>query len=62
MGWTPTLTFIGYGKQFQKHRKLLQYLKLKSCAAFYPLLTEEARNLVQNLKVNPEDPGKPILR
>src|ERR1700722_6052385 len=56
LGWANSVAHLNYGKQFQKHRKLLQqYLNQKACLAFRSMLTEEARTLVTNLINNAGD-------
>ncbi|KAF5347272.1 hypothetical protein D9756_009969 [Leucocoprinus leucothites] len=54
MGWVPTLTFIGYGKRFQKHRRLLQqYFSKQKVVQYQPIQLREARRLALNLLDNP---------
>ncbi|KAJ3574049.1 hypothetical protein NP233_g2020 [Leucocoprinus birnbaumii] len=54
MGWVPTLTFIGYGKRFQKHRRLLQqYFSKQKVVEYQPIQLREARRLALNLLDNP---------
>ncbi|KAF9262303.1 cytochrome P450 [Marasmius fiardii PR-910] len=49
MGWTRALALLPYGKQFFKHRKLLQtFFGKKETLAFNHILTQEARLLVKN--------------
>ncbi|KAG5650207.1 hypothetical protein H0H81_000308 [Sphagnurus paluster] len=49
-GWVRTVSFIGYGKLFQKHRRLLQeYLKASSCVSYQPIQIRETHMLLQNL-------------
>ncbi|KAF9002171.1 cytochrome P450 [Cyathus striatus] len=56
MGWFPTLTFLPYGKQFQKHRRLLQeYLNQKQCPSYQPLQTRQARRLLAHIADNPQN-------
>ncbi|TFK33315.1 cytochrome P450, partial [Crucibulum laeve] len=55
MGWVPTLTFIRYGKQFQKHRRLLQqYLSRDKCVSYQPIQTRETLRLLRSLLTSPE--------
>uniref|UniRef100_A0A0W0EW69 Putative cytochrome P450 n=1 Tax=Moniliophthora roreri TaxID=221103 RepID=A0A0W0EW69_MONRR len=50
MGWKPSLPFLQYGKQFLKHRKILQqYFGRKESLALNDILAEEARLLLVNL-------------
>ncbi|KAF8977284.1 cytochrome P450 [Cyathus striatus] len=40
MGWSPIVTFLSYGKRFQKHRRLLQeYLNQKQCLSYQSMQT-----------------------
>ncbi|KAL0568633.1 hypothetical protein V5O48_013352 [Marasmius crinis-equi] len=49
-GWVPSLTFLKYGKQFLKHRRMLQqYFGRKEILSFDHIIQEEARLLVGNL-------------
>ncbi|KAF8977340.1 cytochrome P450 [Cyathus striatus] len=58
MGWFPIVTFLPYGKQFQRHRRILQeYLHQKQCLSYHPLQTQYARRLLVNLS---DDPNKCI--
>ncbi|KAF9002125.1 cytochrome P450 [Cyathus striatus] len=55
MGWFPTLTFLPYGKRFQKHRRLLQeYLHQKQCLSYHPLQTQQARRLLVDFLDDPQ--------
>ncbi|KAJ6559780.1 cytochrome P450 [Mycena capillaripes] len=50
LGWNPALTFLRYGKQFNKHRTMHQsYLNRHKAEEFKPIQTQEGRTLVQNL-------------
>ncbi|KAG7094713.1 hypothetical protein E1B28_005533 [Marasmius oreades] len=50
MGWTSSLTLLPHGKQFLKHRKMLQtFFGKKESLAFNDILAEEARILVKSL-------------
>jgi len=52
MGWLDeeTLALIGYGKQFQKHRRLFQdHLSKDKSTSYHTIQTREARVLLQNL-------------
>ncbi|KAJ7926720.1 cytochrome P450 [Mycena leptocephala] len=50
LGWSPSLTFLQYGKQYNKHRQLHQsYLSRHKAEDFKPMQTQEARTLVRNL-------------
>ncbi|KAF9509886.1 hypothetical protein BS47DRAFT_1348721 [Hydnum rufescens UP504] len=63
MGLTYTLPFLGWGPQFQKHRKLLQgYFTKHNVQAFRELQVSEARILVKNLIEQPEAYRNHILR
>ncbi|KAJ6559765.1 cytochrome P450 [Mycena capillaripes] len=56
LGWDPSLTFLQYGKQFNKHRTMHQsYLNRHKVEEFKPFQTQEARTLVQNLFESPPD-------
>ncbi|KAF9002170.1 cytochrome P450 [Cyathus striatus] len=56
MGWVPTLTFLPYGKKFQKHRRLLQeYLNEKQCMSYQRLQSQHARRLLLHLMENPRN-------
>ncbi|KAF8077572.1 cytochrome P450 [Lyophyllum atratum] len=50
MGWVRSLTFTGYGKIFQKHRRMLHhYLNVNKCITYQPIQTREAHVFLQNL-------------
>ncbi|KAJ3560877.1 hypothetical protein NP233_g10548 [Leucocoprinus birnbaumii] len=56
MGWKPTLTFMGYGKPFQKHRRLIQQVFTKQkVAQYWPVQLCEARRLALHVL---DYPGK----
>ncbi|KAJ7896557.1 cytochrome P450 [Mycena leptocephala] len=53
LGWTYTLGFIRYGKEFAKQRQVHQsYLSRQKCTDFKPMQTQEARRLVRNLLIS----------
>ncbi|KAF9456704.1 cytochrome P450 [Collybia nuda] len=55
MGWTAGLTFFGYGRRFQQHRRMFEkYLTPSKCTAYHPIQTREARVFLQNLLSNPD--------
>ncbi|KAJ8081659.1 hypothetical protein PM082_007505 [Marasmius tenuissimus] len=50
MGWMPIIPFMQYGKEFMKHRKMLQQsFGVKESLSFNHILVDEARHLVNNL-------------
>ncbi|KAJ7167404.1 hypothetical protein C8R43DRAFT_847226, partial [Mycena crocata] len=50
LGWTRSVTFLQYGKEFFKHRQIHQtYLARPRCAEFKLLQIQEAHTLVRNL-------------
>lgn len=50
MGWTSTITFMPYGKRFQRHRRMLQqYLTPNKCLDYQSIQSREARVLLQSL-------------
>ncbi|KAJ7447848.1 cytochrome P450 [Mycena latifolia] len=50
LGWTPSLTFLQYGKQWAKHRQMHHsYLNRHNAENFKPLQILEARTLMRNL-------------
>ncbi|KXN91602.1 O-methylsterigmatocystin oxidoreductase [Leucoagaricus sp. SymC.cos] len=56
MGWVPDLTFIGYGKKFQKQRRLVQsYFSKQKVIQYRPIQLREARRLAVNLLEHPND-------
>ncbi|KAH9952213.1 cytochrome P450 [Amylocystis lapponica] len=56
MGWEGTVTFLRYGDQFFKQRKLLQqYFSRQNCVQFQHIHRDEARRLLKNLVDKPED-------
>ncbi len=56
MGWVPTLTFVGYGKTFQKHRRLLQQsFSRQKVEQYSHIQLREARRLAINLLEHPDD-------
>ncbi|TFK36163.1 cytochrome P450 [Crucibulum laeve] len=55
MGWNAVLTFLPYGKQFQKHRTLIQdYFSRKKCESYQHYQIEETRVLLHQLSENPK--------
>ncbi|KAG6848244.1 hypothetical protein H0H93_001985 [Arthromyces matolae] len=63
MGWTHTVSFVGYGKPFQRYRRRFQeYLKSKRAAAYRPMQVQEGRLLLQNLLKNECDLDKWLRR
>ncbi|KAJ7463649.1 cytochrome P450 [Mycena latifolia] len=60
LGWTPSLTFLQYGKQWAKHRQMHHsYLNRHNAENFKPIQTLEARTLMRNLvqRDNPDRCG-----
>ena len=56
MGWEHNLGFLPYGKQHQKHRKMLnEYFNREKCEDHLPHLALEASRLIQNLLDKPEN-------
>ncbi|KAI0933847.1 hypothetical protein AcV5_005883 [Taiwanofungus camphoratus] len=56
LGWEGTVTFLRYGEQFFKQRRLLQqYFSKQNCVQFRHIHTEEARRLLRNLLQRPQD-------
>ncbi|KAI9740606.1 MAG: hypothetical protein M1834_005187 [Cirrosporium novae-zelandiae] len=56
MGWSMTLTFLGWGPHFQMHRKLLQSTFTKSnCIPHRGFQEYETHQLVNGIFKNPED-------
>ncbi|KAK7041425.1 hypothetical protein VNI00_009291 [Paramarasmius palmivorus] len=50
MGWRPNVSFTQYGKEFLKHRRVLQrFFGRKEILTFEAVVAEEARLLVENL-------------
>lgn len=50
MGWERSLALTGYGKIFQKHRRMLHhYFNENATPAYEPIQTQEARLLLQNI-------------
>ncbi|KAF9258225.1 cytochrome P450 [Marasmius fiardii PR-910] len=50
IGWTSALAFLPYGKEFLKHRKMIQgFFEKKRILTYDQILAEEARLLVKNL-------------
>ncbi|KAG6902622.1 hypothetical protein C0995_014228 [Termitomyces sp. Mi166 len=50
MGWREALTFTGYGKSFQKYRRMLQeYLKSTKIISYQPIQAQATHILLQNL-------------
>ncbi|KAK7041453.1 hypothetical protein VNI00_009319 [Paramarasmius palmivorus] len=53
MGWVPSLTFLQYGKQFLKHRKMMQqYFGRKESLGFVGIIAEENRSLLKHLMLS----------
>ncbi|KAJ7855546.1 cytochrome P450 [Mycena leptocephala] len=62
LGWNPGLTFLQYGKQFNKQRQMHQsYLTRHKAEDFKPMQTQEARMLVRNLIESTTDKYDPFL-
>lgn len=62
MGWVPTLTFIGYGKKFQKHRRLIQQTFTRQQIEQYRhIQIKEAHRLALNL-LEHQDEREAMLR
>ncbi len=56
MGWVPTVAFLGYGKQFQKHRRFLQQsFSRQKIEQYEHIQLREARLLAVNLLEHPDD-------
>ncbi len=50
LGWGTTLTFLPYGDQFRRHRKLVHsHLMMKACEQYQPMQLENAHLLVGGL-------------
>ncbi|KAF4596650.1 hypothetical protein EYR38_008037 [Pleurotus pulmonarius] len=50
LGWGTTLTFLPYGDQFRRHRKLVHsHLMTKACEQYQPMQLENAHLLVGGL-------------
>ena len=55
MGWIVNLVFFPYGKDFRRHRRLLNdYFNQKKCASYESIQGLEARRLIQSFTVDPE--------
>ncbi|KAF8991683.1 cytochrome P450 [Cyathus striatus] len=55
MGWIPSVVFLPYGKQFHKHRRLLQgELNKNICLSYYPIQETRTGELLTSLMHNPE--------
>ncbi|KAJ7858310.1 cytochrome P450 [Mycena leptocephala] len=62
LGWNPSLTFLQYGKQFNKQRQMHQsYLNRHKAEDFKPMQTKEARTLVRNLIESKTDIYEPFF-
>ena len=62
MGWGPSLPFAGYGKIFQKHRRLYQqYFSSQRVVRYQYVQTREAWRLALNLLENGPDKTNSIL-
>ena len=56
LGWGVSVTFLKYGPQFFKQRRILQqYLAKQEVPRFAPVHTDEARKLLRNLLDRPQD-------
>uniref|UniRef100_A0A0W0EXE6 Putative cytochrome P450 n=1 Tax=Moniliophthora roreri TaxID=221103 RepID=A0A0W0EXE6_MONRR len=50
MGWVPSLSFLQYGKQFLKHRKMVQqFFGRKESLGFVGIIAEESHSLLKHL-------------
>ena len=55
LGYYPSIGFLGYGKHFQKHRKLFHSVfSQEQIYAFEDAQTEEARVLLKGLIETPD--------
>jgi len=62
MGWGLSLAFSGYGKTFQKHRRLYQqYLSPQKVIQYQHVQLREAWRLALNLLENGTDKIESIL-
>lgn len=53
MGWVATISFIGYGKRFQRHRRMLHpYLTTNRCEGYKPIQTRAVRVLLKSIVAN----------
>ena len=56
LGWGVSVTFLKYGPQFFKQRRILQqYLAKPEVVRFRPIHTTEARKMLQHLVERPAD-------
>ena len=56
LGWGISVTFLRYGAQFFKQRRILQqYLAKTEVPRFRPIHTDEARKMLKNLLDRPAD-------
>ncbi|KAI0747863.1 cytochrome P450 [Daedaleopsis nitida] len=56
LGWGVSVTFLKYGAQFFKQRRILQqYLAKQEVVRFRPIHTEEARKMLKNMIDRPKD-------
>ncbi|OSD02803.1 cytochrome P450 [Trametes coccinea BRFM310] len=56
LGWSVSVTFLKYGPQFFKQRRILQqYFSKQEVARFRPIHTEEAHKMLKNLLDRPKD-------
>ena len=56
LGWGISVTFLRYGAQFFKQRRILQqYLAKTEVPRFRPIHTDEARRMLKNLVHRPAD-------
>jgi len=56
MGWDNNVGFMSYGKHFQEHRRMLnRYLSQDACRSYQVYQAQEARRLVENLRLSPEN-------
>ncbi|KAJ3574043.1 hypothetical protein NP233_g2018 [Leucocoprinus birnbaumii] len=56
MGWVPNVTFMHYGKRFQKHRRLMQqYFSRQKVVQYRPQQLREAHRLALNLLDHPDE-------
>ncbi|TFK87371.1 cytochrome P450 [Polyporus arcularius HHB13444] len=56
LGWGVSVTFLKYGSQFFKQRRILQqYLAKQEVARFRPIHTEEAHKMLKNIVDRPQD-------
>ncbi len=63
MGWLPSATFLQYGSQLVKHRKIFQqFFSKQECLSYKSVQYQEACTLIRSLMNNPNNYDESMRR